>query len=82
MGFYLWTRLFDKSCRGAVSKMDSTSKQRKGCHSARVQIHFVLDERNFQILQMTVFASEKVLKVASHLEHQGSRCSGSYDLGP
>ena len=35
--------------------MDSTSKQRKGYHSARVQFHFVLDERNFQILQMTVF---------------------------
>ena len=62
--------------------MDSTSKQRKGCHLALVQIHFVLDERNFEILQMTVFASEKVPKVASHLEHQGSRCSHSYDLGP
>ena len=49
LGFYLWTKLSDKSCRGAISKMDSTSKQSKGCHSARVQIDFVRDVRNFHI---------------------------------
>ena len=35
----------------------------------------------FSIIQTTVLASEEVPKVVSHLEHQGSRCSHSYNLG-